>query len=183
MPIIRQPRLQFMLADAKVEFLVTQQSLLDRLPASDCQVVCLDTEQARSATAARDPIQTLNVAADNLAYVMYTSGSTGQPKGVAVEHRSIARLVFGNRLCGLWSAIVVFLQLATASFDASTLELWGALLHGAKLVVAPVAVPGLPATGASAAATSGDHALANRDVVQPAGRTDTLRRCAASLRF
>ncbi len=62
------------------------------------------------------------------------------PKGVAVEHRSIARLVFGNDYT-VFGPDRVFLQLATASFDASTLELWGALLHGAKLVVCAVAVP------------------------------------------
>ena len=56
------------------------------------------------------------------------------PKGVAIEHRSIARLVFGNDYAA-FGPDRVFLQLATASFDASTLELWGALLHGAKLVV------------------------------------------------
>ncbi len=134
-----QARLQFMLGDANVEFLVTEQPLLDRLPASGCQVICLDTDLARlRQLPASNP--ELNFAADNLAYVMYTSGSTGLPKGVAIEHRSIARLVFGNDYTA-FGPDRVFLQLATPSFDASTLELWGALLHGSKLVVAPVAVP------------------------------------------
>jgi amino acid adenylation domain-containing protein len=71
---------------------------------------------------------------ESLAYVMFTSGSTGEPKGVAVPHRAVVRLVrdtdyasFGPREC--------FLQLAPAAFDASTFEIWGALLNGSRLVI------------------------------------------------
>jgi len=73
---------------------------------------------------------------DDVAYLMYTSGSTGRPKAVVVEHRNIANLVTeptyvdigrGDRL----------LQLAPAAFDAATFEIWGALLNGAMLVLAP----------------------------------------------
>jgi amino acid adenylation domain-containing protein len=72
----------------------------------------------------------------NLAYVMYTSGSTGTPKGILIEHRSIIRLVKGNSYAR-FGADRVFLQLAPVAFDASTFEIWGALLHGARLVLAP----------------------------------------------
>ena len=72
--------------------------------------------------------------AENLAYVMYTSGSTGGPKGVAVAHRSIVRLVKETNYAELGSEEVI-LQLAPVSFDASTLEIWGSLLNGGKLVV------------------------------------------------
>src|SRR5205085_8373080 len=69
-----------------------------------------------------------------LAYVMYTAGSTGTPKGVMVPHRAITRLVRGSNYIG-FSAEEVFLQLAPVSFDAATLEIWGALLNGAKLAL------------------------------------------------
>ena len=74
--------------------------------------------------------------ATSLACVMYTSGSTGEPKGVLIEHRSIARLVYGVDYA-TFGPDRVFLQLASLAFDASTFEIWGALLHGAKLVQAP----------------------------------------------
>ena len=74
--------------------------------------------------------------ADHLAYVVYTSGSTGTPKGVAVPHRGIMRLVRGTDYADLGPG-EVFLQLTTVGFDPSQMEIWGALLNGGKLVVAP----------------------------------------------
>ena len=72
----------------------------------------------------------------SLAYVMYTSGSTGRPKGVMVEHRGIVRLVRETNYCR-FAPDEVFLQFAPASFDASTFEIWGALLNGSRLVLMP----------------------------------------------
>ncbi|WP_161975702.1 non-ribosomal peptide synthase/polyketide synthase [Tengunoibacter tsumagoiensis] len=80
--------------------------------------------------------------AQQLAYLMYTSGSTGEPKAVAVPHRAIVRLVCQNRFAQL-DQEQIFLQLAPLAFDASTLELWGSLLHGARLVLAPAQPPSL----------------------------------------
>ncbi|MCU1277796.1 MAG: tycC2 [bacterium] len=76
------------------------------------------------------------VAAERLAYVMFTSGSTGRPRGVCVTHRGIVRLVRGVTYASL-TPDEVFLQLAPVSFDASTFEIWGALLNGGKLALAP----------------------------------------------
>src|SRR6476646_8524763 len=71
---------------------------------------------------------------------MYTSGSNGLPKGVGVAHASIVRLVKNTQYVD-FSQARTFLQFAPISFDASTFEIWGALLNGAQLVVFP---PGLP---------------------------------------
>ena len=79
---------------------------------------------------------------DSLAYVMFTSGSTGTPKGVLVEHRSIVRLFRGSALVPANSS-QVFLQLAPLAFDASTFEIWGALLNGSALAIMPAGLPSL----------------------------------------
>lgn len=71
-----------------------------------------------------------------LAYVNFTSGSTGRPKAVPIQHRSIARLVFGARYARL-DARSTLLQLAPVHFDAATFEIWGALLHGGTCVLYP----------------------------------------------
>ncbi|MNW26216.1 Linear gramicidin synthase subunit B [compost metagenome] len=70
----------------------------------------------------------------DLAYVMYTSGSTGKPKGVMIEHRNVVRLVKGTSYVQL-SEDTRILQTGSVAFDASTFEVWGALLNGGQLVV------------------------------------------------
>ncbi len=90
----------------------------------------------------------------SLAYVIYTSGSTGQPKGVMVEQRSVARLVFGGDYAH-FGPDETFLLLAPMAFDASTFELWGALLHGARCVIHPEAA----ATAAGLEATIERHGV------------------------
>ncbi|MGV8940242.1 MAG: amino acid adenylation domain-containing protein [Lysobacter sp.] len=77
---------------------------------------------------------------DSLAYVMYTSGSTGQPKGVEIRHRSILRLVCGVDYIELGPQTRV-LHAAPLGFDASTLEIWGALLNGGCIVIHGEATP------------------------------------------
>jgi amino acid adenylation domain-containing protein len=72
----------------------------------------------------------------NLAYIVFTSGSTGRPKGVAATHRGVTRLMVDPGYVDLGPA-ETFLQLAPVSFDASTFEIWGALLNGGRLVLPP----------------------------------------------
>jgi amino acid adenylation domain-containing protein len=125
-------RLGFVLEDTGVKVVLTHGDLAERLPLSGQQVVELDLLSAAGAVGEVRPGST----ADNLAYVLYTSGSTGVPKGVAVTNRNVLRLVLGTGYAR-FGPVEVFLQLAPVSFDASTFEIWGALLHGGRLVLAP----------------------------------------------
>ena len=136
-----QSRLAFMLEDAGARFVVTRENLKTALPVAPQQIVCVEDSISQKAAAAplasnRAPQST------NPAYVMYTSGSTGQPKGAIIPHRGIARLVRDPGYITI-SARDVFLQFAPITFDASTLEIWGALLNGAKLVILPPHIPSL----------------------------------------
>jgi amino acid adenylation domain-containing protein len=128
-------RLAFMVEDTEVPVLLTQEHLLANLPESEAQVLCLDTGwEVIAGESEENPAS--GASAENLAYVMYTSGSTGRPKGTSIMHRSIVRLVRETNYVDL-GAEEVFLQFAPISFDASTLEIWGALLNGGRLVVYP----------------------------------------------
>ncbi|AFZ33414.1 Non-ribosomal peptide synthase (plasmid) [Gloeocapsa sp. PCC 7428] len=79
---------------------------------------------------------------DQIAYIMYTSGSTGIPKGVCVTHRGIIRLVINSNYVDLNSSEIL-LQAAPLLFDASTFEIWGALLNGGRLILLPTQQPSL----------------------------------------
>jgi amino acid adenylation domain-containing protein len=96
--------------------------------------VLVDLDQQRELAAAPRGVPAAARSAADAAYVMYTSGTTGEPKGVLVEHRNIARLVLNTNYVQLGPADV-FLQLAPVAFDASTFEIWGALLNGGTLVL------------------------------------------------
>ncbi len=126
-------RLSFMLADAEAPVILTQQKLLLHLPDHSATVVCLDSDwEMISQESEADPVS--QAKADSLAYIIYTSGSTGRPKGVSIPHRAVSRLVFNTNYVQLDSTDRIA-QISNISFDAATFELWGALLHGARLVL------------------------------------------------
>ncbi|MBW4556599.1 MAG: amino acid adenylation domain-containing protein [Trichormus sp. ATA11-4-KO1] len=88
-PAYPQERLAWMLADAKVPILLTQQQLVKTLPEHSAQVICWDQEEDAIAHQSQEnPHSSVNP--ENLVYVLFTSGSTGKPKGVAVEHRQLS---------------------------------------------------------------------------------------------
>ncbi|MEE8583435.1 MAG: amino acid adenylation domain-containing protein, partial [Acidobacteriota bacterium] len=83
---------------------------------------------------------------DNAAYLMYTSGSTGSPKGVAAVHRGVVRLVCQTSYLD-FSSHQIFSLSSSLSFDASTREIWGSLLNGGRMVIFPGQRPSLPELG------------------------------------
>ena len=146
-PAYPPQRLSFMLKDARPSVVLTKQGWLQRLPESEAQLVCVDAITELLERASAENLHA-TVTSENVAYVIYTSGSTGIPKGVAVPHRAVIRLVRETDYIR-FAADEVFLQLAPVSFDASTLEIWGSLLNGARLVIMPPQTPSLAELGAA----------------------------------
>ncbi|HQC96507.1 MAG TPA: amino acid adenylation domain-containing protein [Aquabacterium sp.] len=183
-PSYPRDRLAYMLEDARPAVLLTQQSLLEVLPAPGAQggtaprVFCVDAQQAElEAFPAGNPASGALPA--NLAYVIYTSGSNGRPKGASIQHDNVLRLFsqtdawFGFGEHDTWSLFHSY------AFDFSVWEIWGALLHGGRLVVVPFEVSRSPALF---------HALLAREQVTILNQTPSafqqlmevdLRQCAA----
>ena len=131
-------RLDLILGDAGKPLIVTKKSLASSvLTGHSSQTILLDDESERLPVPKDEQWAPGEIAGPrSLAYVMYTSGSTGRPKGVMVEHRGILRLVRGTNYCR-FGPDEKLLQFAPFSFDASTFEIWGALLNGSTLVLMP----------------------------------------------
>ena len=144
-----RPHLASIIDATKMAVLLTHKYLLSLLPFESGFVVCLDSNGAVAETidcgGARsadegsrqskqdrvDPTSALS-----LAYVSFTSGSTGPPKGVCITHRGVVRLVRNTNYARL-TPNEVFLQWSPIAFDASTFEVWASLLNGARLVLFP----------------------------------------------
>ena len=125
-------RLAFMLEDARVPVLVTQQSIADQLHISEARTVCLDTaapmlEQQSTA----EPGFTATI--DDMAYVIYTSGSTGRPKGVQITHKGLLNLVYWHQQAFELTPSDRATQLTSPAFDATGWELWPYLTMGASV--------------------------------------------------
>jgi amino acid adenylation domain-containing protein/non-ribosomal peptide synthase protein (TIGR01720 family) len=129
-PAYPPERLLFMLEDSGAAVLVTTHTLAGKLPVNEMTMVALDDLQESDDDEHADlPNRTRT---DNLAYVMYTSGSTGQPKGAAVPHRAVIRTVRDTNYITLGPSDAIA-QISNFCFDAATFEVWGALLNGARL--------------------------------------------------
>jgi amino acid adenylation domain-containing protein len=137
-------RLTLMIAETGAPFVITSGELGGQLETS-ASLISMDRERSVIEAESFDPIAA-EATADHLAYICYTSGSTGQPKGVSVPHRAIVRLLFGADYAH-FGPDETWLQLAPVPFDASTLEIWGALLHGGRLVLASDRMPAPQALG------------------------------------
>ena len=128
-------RLFFMLKDAAVRVLLTEERLLGKLPPHEARAVCLDAEWDE---VNRRGAENLNgsVTSELRAYVIYTSGSTGQPKGVEVSHRAVVNFLTAMRRQTSLDATDALLAVSTLSFDIAATEIYLPLISGARVHVA-----------------------------------------------
>ncbi|NCJ07045.1 amino acid adenylation domain-containing protein [Synechococcales cyanobacterium C] len=137
-PAYPKERLDWLLADAQMPFLLTQAHLRWQLPSHGIHCLCLDALQS---CVAQEPDHNLDKQPlpHHLAYVIYTSGSTGKPKGVMVEHEALfdfvqsAAEVYGIQADG--DTAHRLLQFAAISFDAAVEEIFVTLTQGATLIL------------------------------------------------
>ncbi|HEX8650844.1 MAG TPA: amino acid adenylation domain-containing protein, partial [Pyrinomonadaceae bacterium] len=128
-------RLSFMIEDAGLRVLLTQERLRQVITPHSCVVICLDSDWQMIAQQSMERPDSM-VAPENVAYVIYTSGSTGRPKGVMISHEAIC-----NHMLWMQQSLPLtpddrVLQKTPFSFDASVWEYYAPLLAGAQLVLA-----------------------------------------------
>jgi len=142
-PTYPKERLTFILGDANISILLTQNDLINHFPDYKGKILCLDSEwELISREDVANP--TNQILPENLAYIIYTSGSTGQPKGVMIQHRSVINLLKGlNKAIYDQYADTHFNVSLNAPllFDASVQQLV-MLLKGHSLFILPQEIRG-----------------------------------------
>ncbi|WP_165606434.1 AMP-binding protein, partial [Mycolicibacterium celeriflavum] len=137
-PVLPAARVGFMVADVAPMAAVTTAGLAQRLDGCDVLVIDVDDPRIQTYPAVGLP----GPAPEDIAHIIYTSGTTGMPKGVAITHRNVTQLLTSLDarvpLAGVWA------QCHSYAFDASVEQIWGALLHGGRVVVVPESVAGSP---------------------------------------
>jgi amino acid adenylation domain-containing protein len=134
-PAYPQERIAYILEDAQISLLLTQQHLIVQLPQHQAKVICLDTEWNSIAQENQDNLVT-EVTSSNLAYVIYTSGSTGKPKGVQIQHGAVVNFLTSMRQTPGITERDILLSVTTITFDIAALELYLPLIVGASVAIA-----------------------------------------------
>ncbi|MBE9209296.1 amino acid adenylation domain-containing protein [Nostoc sp. LEGE 06077] len=133
-PAYPQERLSFMLADANLSLVLTQQRLQEWLPQHQHQTIYLDADWQLISQETQESLE-IKVTDANLAYVIYTSGSTGKPKGVMVQHHSLVNYTRTAIVKYGMKTSDIILQFASICFDVAAEEIFTSLVVGAKLVL------------------------------------------------
>ena len=133
-PAYPHERLSFMLEDAEVAVLLTQERLMASLPETSARVVCLDVDWHEIAKESAENTAS-RAKPENLAYVIYTSGSTGKPKGVQTLHRAVVNFLTSMSQKPGMTGADRLLAVTTLSFDIAGLEIYLPLSLGASLEI------------------------------------------------
>ena len=133
-PAYPEERLRFMIEDTNAKIILTQQKLLDRIPAKNVRLICLDRnwDQIAQELPTNPAAKTSK---ENLAYVIYTSGSTGRPKGVAMRQGALANLLCWQLENWSFREPARTLQFASLNFDVSFQEIFSTWCSGGTLVL------------------------------------------------
>ena len=133
-PDFPRDRVRFMVEDSETPLLITTSAVAERFSGQACDVLCLDRIEADLMKAARHDLPP-TAAPQELAYILYTSGSTGQPKGVEISHRSLVNFLWSMKREPGCSSKDVLLAVTTLSFDIAGLELYLLLLVGGRVEI------------------------------------------------
>lgn len=133
-PTYPADRLQFMADDSKISVLITQNSLLRKIPKVNTEIMLLDSDYSTVNNESENDVE-LSLSSKNLAYLIYTSGSTGKPKGVMITHRNVINFFAGMDSHIRFNDSSAWLAVTSLSFDISVLELLWTLTRGLKVVI------------------------------------------------
>jgi amino acid adenylation domain-containing protein len=129
-----EERIKFIIEDSRIKVILTQKTVNFKLKDKSIYSILMDETKYISVESIENPES--DITEESTAYVMYTSGTTGQPKGAVIPHRAICNHMLWMNTSFNYSENDVFLQKAPFGFDASTWEFYAPLLVGGKLVVA-----------------------------------------------
>ena len=135
-PSFPADRLAYVIDDAQMRVLVTHRGLAEALHKRPSSVVHLDRDWDDIAKRGGDAPLQVGVNSDHLAYVLYTSGSTGMPKGVAISHSAIVNLILSTQREPGITRMDTLLAVSTLSFDIAGFDIYGPLTTGARMVIA-----------------------------------------------
>jgi amino acid adenylation domain-containing protein len=133
-PAYPSDRLAYMIADANISVLLTQNKLRSQFPDHQAEIICLDSDWGEIGIYSQENLTKINTG-ENLAYVIYTSGSTGKPKGVMISHQALSSFTQTAISEYQITSCDRLLQFASINFDVAVEEIYPALCKGATLIL------------------------------------------------